>query len=320
MTDRPLRLGLIGAGRWGQNYIKTLKRMGGLRLARLASSNPKSRGLVENDCDITTDWQAVAGADDLDGVIIATPPALHADMAHAAIAAGNPALVEKPLTQDAGEAAALLEFAERHDAIVHVDHIHLGHPAYRALKNLGLGMGPIHAIRGGAGNWGPFRADTPVLWDWGVHDIALSLDLMGDTPKTVSARIKEARQTAEGYGQAIALQLTFPGGVRADIEISNLLETKKRFLAVHYDRGSLIYNAVGSEALVREPRPDDTKCHPEEASIIDTPNILPLDQMLIDFALAIEKGIPDLAGLRLGVDVVKTLTACDAALAEATAQ
>ena len=37
-------------------------------------------------------------------------------------------------------------------------------------------------------------------------------------------------------------------------------------------------------------------------------------------SLSIEKGIPDLAGLRLGVDVVKTLTACDAALTEATAQ
>lgn len=316
MHKAPLRIGLIGAGRWGRIYIKTLERVDGLELVRLASSNPESRGLVGDHCIITEDWRAVAGADDLDGVIIATPPARHAEMTRSAIDAGNAVLVEKPLTLDADEAQSLLDHAESRDAIVHVDHIHLGNPAYRKMKNLGLGMGPIHAIRSGAGAWGPFRSDASVLWDWGPHDIALCLDMMGEKPGSVSARIEEARETDEGPGEAIALKLTFPGGVVVDIELSNLLEKKKRFFAVDFDRDTLIFDDAGPETLVREPRPDGTKHAPEKAEVIQVTSSPPLDQVLIDFAAAIEKGEANLDGLRLGVDVVDVLRACEASLLE----
>jgi len=319
VVERPLRLGLIGAGRWGRVYIETFERLKGVRLVRLASTNADSRTLVDDQCVLTRDWQSVAGADDIDGVIIATPPALHAEMAHAAIVVGNAVLIEKPLTLDMGEAHALHAFAESQGAIVHVDHIHLCHPAYRALKSQGLAMGSIHAIRSGAGNWGPFRPDASVLWDWGPHDIALCLDLMGEKPQSVSARMQEIRLTEDGEGQAIALQLTFAGGVRADIELSNLRDKKKRFLAVHYDHESLIYDAIGSDVLVCEPRPDDAKCLSEEATRLDVPNIQALDQVLNDFAAAISKGAPDIAGLRLGVDVVEVLGACEKALKESEA-
>jgi predicted dehydrogenase len=310
MPGGPVRLGLIGAGRWGRIYIKTLSRLDGFELVRLASSNPDSRDLVGEKCALSDDWRTVVGADDLDGVIIATPPALHAQMAQAAIGAGNPVLVEKPLTLDFEEASALLNFADQHDAIVHVDHIHLYHPAWRLLKNVGLGMGPVHAIRSGAGDWGPFRDDTPMLWDRGSHEIALCLDLMGEKPKKVSARKSDVREIAEGTGETIILQLTFSDGVTADIEISNLLEAKKRFFAVHHDRETLIFDDIGDDTLVREPRPDDARCNPERAEVIDVPTRLPLDQVLFDFKAAIGKGERDIAGLELGVDVVDVLSRC----------
>ena len=320
MAAHPVRLGLIGAGHWGRVIIKTLSRLEGVELARLASCNPDSRTLVDDRCVLGDDWRTVAEAEDIDGVIIATPPARHAEMAHAAMSAGNPVLIEKPLTLDTGEARALLAFAESRDAIVHVDHIHLYHPAYRALKNEGLGLGQLHAIRSGAGNWGPFRGDTSVLWDWGPHDVAMCLDLAGQKPQNVSARLKEARHTDDGDGQAIALQLTFPGGLKADIELSNLRQSKKRFFAAHYDYESLIYDGVGPTPLVREPRADGEKCAPEEATVLNVPDIMALDQVLIDFAGAIKKGEPDIAGLRLGLDVIEVLAACQKALSESVVQ
>ncbi len=280
----------------------------------LASSNPESRTLVGDQCDISADWEAVAGNRELDGVIIATPPALHVKMARTVVAAGIPVLVEKPLALDAREARELLDFAIEQDAIVHVDHIHLYNPAWRALKNIGLGMGPIHALRGGAGDWGPFRASTPMLWDRGSHEISMCLDLMGTKPESATARLKETRETDEGMGEDIALQLTFPGGVNAHIEISNILAAKKRFFAVHYDHETMIFDDVGKDALVREPRPDDAKCLPEKATAINVPDVLPLDMALFEFAAAIEKGEADIQGLRLGVDVVEVLDACQLSL------
>lgn len=311
MESPQLNLGLIGAGQWGRVYINAIKEMDGIRLGRLCSANPDSASLVDAGCDITTDWRAVAEATDLDGVIIATPPHLHCEITKAAIEAGNPVLVEKPLTTDLGEAEEVLAFAEKKAAraptIVHVDHTHLYHPAYRELKRLGMGMGPIHAIRSGAGKQGPFAGETPVLWDWGAHDVAMCLDIMGATPETISCQHKERRETPNGIGETISIRLAFDGGVMADIEVSNLLERKKRFFAVHFDHETLIYDGVGTDALTLETHPDDAKC----STAIAVDETRPLTCAINAFAEAIRNGETSLDDLRLGVNVVRTLAACE---------
>jgi len=309
-----LRLGLIGAGRWGRIFIKAIDRLDGVRLHRLASTNPDSRALVGDDCAVVEDWRTVAAADDLDGLIIATPPARHAEMAAIAISSGIPVLIEKPLTLDATQADALLAHARAKAAIVLVDHIHLYHPAYVELKHRGLGMGTIHAVRSAGGDWGPFRPDASVLWDRASHDVAMCLDLMAEQPDSVAARRTEDREMAEGHGETIALKLTFPGGVIADIEAGNLMRRKKRFLAVQYDHETLIYDDLSETPLVREPRPGGPGCDPLHAEAIEVPQKAPLTCALEAFAGAIRQGDRDLSGLALGVRVVEVLSACDGSL------
>ena len=302
MSGSPLRLGLIGAGRWGKVYIKTIERLDGFSLVRLASSNPESQALVHKVCHISEDWQDITAAE-LDGVIIAAPPAIHAEMTCAAIAASKPVLVEKPLTLDIAEAEALLDYAEQQRAIVHVDHIHLYHPAFRILKNVGKDLGPVRAIHGLAGGWGPFRKDTSVLWDRGSHDVAMCIDLLGQGPESVSARIDETRSTADGFGEAISVSLNFPCGAQANLEFSNLLKKKKRSFTVEYEKETLIYDDESNVTLSRHLKTG-------EVESIDVLGAQPLDQVLIDFGTAIKKNKSDLDGLRLGVQVVKILNDC----------
>lgn len=303
MSDSLLRLGLVGAGRWGRVYIKTLERLDGFSLVRLASTNPESRTLVHRGCHISEDWQEVTGADDLDGVIIATPPTFHAEMTRAAILASNPVLVEKPLTLNVDEALVLLDDAENQKAIVHVDHIHLYHPAFRALKLLGEALGPIHAIYGEAGDWGPFRQDSSILWDRGSHDIAMCIDILGQEPYSASAQIDEIQSTEHGSGEAISAQLNFSCGAQANLKFSNIRKEKKRSFAVQYEKETLIYDDISKFSLFR-------KLKTGEVEAIDVLNSLPLDQVLIDFAAAIKKDKLDLDGLRIGVQVVKVLSSC----------
>ena len=49
VNSSDLRFGLIGAGRWGKVYIKTLERMDGFELVRLASTNPNAKKLVNSN-------------------------------------------------------------------------------------------------------------------------------------------------------------------------------------------------------------------------------------------------------------------------------
>ena len=61
-----IRLGLIGAGRWGRNIARSLEGLDGIQLTRLASRRPESRALAGPDCIVSTDWREVTGASDLD--------------------------------------------------------------------------------------------------------------------------------------------------------------------------------------------------------------------------------------------------------------
>jgi predicted dehydrogenase len=300
-------LGLIGAGPWGRNYIKTVAATDGVALTRLASRNPASAQLVGPDCPISADWRDVAGADDIDGVIIATPPALHAEMTTVALDAGRAVLVEKPLTLDLAQARDLLEKAERSSRLVLVDHIHLFSPAYRELKALANRLGPVRAIRGDAGNRGPFRRNTTVLWDWGPHDVALCLDLMGHAPAAIAARRTERRQTDGGLGETVEFRLDFPGGTRADIGLSNLLDQKRRRLEVRFDTGTLVYDDLAAQKLTRIGPGKDVEPIPVDSDP-------PLAVAVRAFAAAIREGSTDLESLRLGVNVVAVLAAADAAI------
>ena len=301
----PLRLGLIGAGRWGRNYIKTLAALEGVRLARLASRNSDSAALVDSGCIISTDWRELIACGDLDGVIIATPPALHAEMARAAVAAGLPVLVEKPLTLSLAEAQDLRDFVAARAGYAMVGHTHLFHPAYRALKRIAPQYGAVRAIWAEAGNHGPFRPEVPVLWDWGAHDIAMCLDLLGALPAHSNARLVERRQLDEGVGEIVELHLDFPGGIPADIRVGNILPRQRRF-TVQCATATLVYDDLVSEKLVVIPSGSGHSA----VCPIDVAPDLPLSVVVREFATAIANRSRDLSGLDLGVRVVKELAAC----------
>jgi myo-inositol 2-dehydrogenase/D-chiro-inositol 1-dehydrogenase len=55
----------------------------------------------------TRDWRAVLARDDIDAVVVAAGPAVHEEVAHAAVAAGRPVFVEKPPAATAAAAQRL---------------------------------------------------------------------------------------------------------------------------------------------------------------------------------------------------------------------
>jgi predicted dehydrogenase len=208
-------------------------------------------------------------------------------------------LVEKPLTMDEDEARALESFVRDEGGLVIVDHVHLFHPAYRALKELAVGLGPIRSIRTASGGPGPSRDDATVLWDWGSHDVAMCLDLMGGMPEGARAR----RLVRRREGEAVSLRLDFPGGARAYVEISNIMEKKTRRLSVGTDRGTLVYDGVAHSPLVLRHG-----AKPEEAiEVAPTPA---LNCAIMAFAGAVRDGSRDRGSLRLGLDTVTVLARC----------
>lgn len=302
-----MRLGLIGAGRWGKRYIQTICSLPGLTLARVASRNSDSARLVPSDCRISSDWRDVAGASDLDGVVIATPPAFHAEMALYALSRGLGVLVEKPFTLTVEEARTVREMSRRVGRPVLVDHTHLFSEAMREMLRRVPGKGRLLHIESSAGNYGPFRPDVAPLWDWGAHDVAMCLAIAGQNPATICAARKYYGQQDGGIAEDVSLWLTFSEGVTAHIHLSNIRSDKRRYLAVQCVEGVFVYDDLSNNKLVYYS-------NKSEVEYITLNGYLPLTNAILNFCSLLNGNDKDDENLLLACACVETLTRAESCI------
>jgi len=98
MTAR-LRIGVAGAGLIGCRHVELIAASRDCVLAGIADPSPAARALAEaNDAPCYADHRALLQHERPDGLIIASPNALHLSMALDCLAEGVPALIEKPVT------------------------------------------------------------------------------------------------------------------------------------------------------------------------------------------------------------------------------
>jgi predicted dehydrogenase len=235
----------------------------------------------------------------LDGVILATPPALHHEMAMACVASGLAVLVEKPLTLGGPSARALREAASARGVLVMVDHTHVFSGAFETLKARARRLTPPLRIRSIGGNRGPIRADVDGLWDYGPHDVSLCLDLLGSEPVAVQAQALAAAGDAGG-GIGVRARLEFPGDVVAELTFGNGLSEKRRRFEVEGKGGTLLYDDLAEHKLVER----DSRGRVTPIPLSPTP---PLSRAVLAFRDAIVSGCREHPSLPLGVAVVETL-------------
>jgi predicted dehydrogenase len=203
VATRTPRLGFLGVGWIGRNRMQSLLAAGAARAAAIADSDPAL--LAEAAADAPDAVQA-EGLDallrcELDGVVIATPSALHAEQAVAALAAGLPVFCQKPLGRDSEEAGAVVAAAQRADRLLGVDLSYRHAEAItRIREQLDAGaIGEVYALDLVFHNaYGPDKAwfkrrdlaGGGCLIDLGTHLVDLALWLTGSGGASVrSARV-----------------------------------------------------------------------------------------------------------------------------------
>ncbi len=222
-----------------------------------------------------------------DAVAIATPAALHADHALAVLAAGLPVFIEKPVALALADAEQVRAAAHAKHLVVVVDHVHLFNPAWRALKARVPGAVSVESE---AGNAGPFREDLSPLWDWGAHDVALSLDLFGVSPTQM-----RCVPDAEGNHR---LDLAFPGGRIWRARVGSRFSAKTRRVRVEYPGGTASWDDLTDPKLA---------CNGEPVPVGTEPA---LTVALREFLAAAAGGPEPSSNAALGVEVVRILAAC----------
>src|SRR5688572_18502139 len=142
-----MRFGLIGCGGIGSVRAAAVARLPGAVLSAVADVDVARARLLaaQHRCGVVTDWRRLLHRDDVDAVIVSTPPSLHAEMCIAALEAGKHVLCEKPLARSPAECRAITDTARESGLFLATGFNYRFYPSMRRAREL-LDSGIIGAL------------------------------------------------------------------------------------------------------------------------------------------------------------------------------
>lgn len=312
-----MRVGVIGAGNWGRNLVRTFYRLG--ELAAVAELNPDIRQRLSAEyhgISLYGDYRDLL-MEGIPAVAIATPAPTHYAIAREALLAGKDVFVEKPLALSRAEAAELVEIAGRQNRILMTGHLLLYQPAVRRIKEYieSGALGRIAFFAQERLKFGRVRAVENVLWSFGVHDVAVLLYLVGEKPQEVGATGRRFLQ--ENIEDDVYVHLRFSGGVRAHLHVSWLWPETRRRLTVVGSEGMLTYDEVEQKVILHKKRvAPDLQHHDEGGEVIFRGNDDPLLLECRHFLECVERRTTPLSDGKNALEVIEVLEAAGRQLKE----
>jgi predicted dehydrogenase len=239
-----VRVALVGLGYWGNNLLRTFAKtprarvtdlcdVDGEQLARFADRHPGARG--------TSDYAALLARDDVDAVVLATPPSRHHPMALAALRAGKHVWVEKPLALSAAEGRELVAVAQQARRVLFVDETFLYDPLVRETKRLidEGALGDLCHLSFERLGMGRIRRDSNVWWNSAPHDLSILFYLV--PRRVLQVRLHEHSYLQPAIPDMAVCDLELEGGISAHIYLSWLHPEKTAKVTVIGSERMLTY-------------------------------------------------------------------------------
>jgi predicted dehydrogenase len=246
-------VGMIGAGRWGFNWVRTLAALPGASLRWCCDVSPASLDRVRGQfphVQTTTNVDELLADTSLDAVVIATIAPTHFDVACQALAANKHVMVEKPMTLTTADAYALRAQAAQRRRVLMVGHLLEYHPAVRHIRRLidSGDLGEVSYLVSQRLNLGTIRGDENAWWSLAPHDISVANRLFGASPVSVQCRGQAiVRPDVE---DVVFATLEYPGGRLAHFHVSWLDPHKSRTLTVVGTRKMAVFDDTAAQKLV----------------------------------------------------------------------
>ncbi|MDE0214465.1 MAG: inositol 2-dehydrogenase [Deltaproteobacteria bacterium] len=199
MTDvtaaDPVRLGLLGAGRIGRTHARSIAATEGARLVAVADPVEAAVAAV-----VRMTGAQVASPEELlndpaiEGVLIATPTDLHADLIERAADAGKAVFCEKPLDLDLSRAQQGVAAAARRGVPLMIGFNRRFDPSFRRLREEidGGRIGDVELVQITSRDPAPpplayIERSGGLFRDMMIHDLDMARFLVGESIVEVSA-------------------------------------------------------------------------------------------------------------------------------------
>ena len=250
-----MRIAVAGAGLVGKRHMAVI----GLAGAELASVTDIDPGAAMLAGSLGVPFHATiadALADRPDGLVVATPNDAHEDVALAAIAAGIPVLVEKPLAADPAAARRIVEAGRLAGVPVLTGHHRRHMPVIAEARNLiaNGALGRIVSVhvtfwiaKPDAYFETPWRRQKgagPVLVNL-IHEIDLLRHLVGEVASVAAVSASTVR--ANPVEDAFAAVLSFGNGALGTVQVSDAVVSPWSWELTAHDNPA--YPPTGENAL-----------------------------------------------------------------------
>lgn len=264
----PLKIGIVGLGYMGQIHLRKLLSFDDVRVVCVEIDREKIRSIEGTfGVRVYEDFRKIE--DRLDGVIIATPPETHIDIASFFVKRGIPCFVEKPLALSVEEAKDFLKLANQFKVTVQVGFLERYNPAF--LKAIDLMDDPILFQAERFGVYSERCSNIDVVMDLMLHDIDLFTSIFTEEVECLDAL---------GFGfygskfdEAYAT-VTLKGGKRGIFRASRIWGSRRRNLMIMGRKKVIRCDLLGRELEVESDGISETfdfndKIDPVEAELND---------------------------------------------------
>lgn len=221
------RIAIIGAGLIGARHIKEAQKQAAL--CAIVDPTPAAQTLA---ADLAVPWfSAIEECLEQarpDGAVIATPNHLHLDHARAAISAGIPVLIEKPIAESLQSADEIVALANATGTAVLVGHHRRHNPIIQKAK-ADIEAGLVGRVVAVTGQFWLYKPDDYFNATWRtqpgggptminlIHDIDLLRHLCGEITEVQAMRSNAARGHA--VEDTAAIMMRFENGALGTVSV-----------------------------------------------------------------------------------------------------
>jgi predicted dehydrogenase len=331
---RPVRISVVGLGYWGPNLLRNLVETEAAEVVRICDTRPERLLPFARRYPAiasSTRYADVLADEDVEAVVIATPVQTHYHLAASALEEGKHVFVEKPLAASSEEARGLVDLAEEMERVLMPGHTFLYSPPVVFVRELidSGSLGDLYFISTSRVNLGLHQPDVSVAWDLGPHDFSILRYWLDESPSYVSAFSRSC--VFPDTPDVAFINLGFPSGTIAHIELAWLAPSKLRRTAIVGSERMVVYDDTATEpirvfnsgATLRDPGSFGEYQLSYRTGDIVSPRIdgvEPLLRQMEDFCRAIRERAVPRSSAALGLQVVEIIEAVDRSLAENAAQ
>jgi len=225
-----LKVAVLGVGSLGKEHARIYAEMaaaGQIEFAGLHDVSPQQAAKIAERYRVpvfASVDEAIAGADALS---VVTPTPTHFDLARRVLGAGKHALVEKPMTDNAAQAAELVQLAQEKRVVLQVGHVERFNPVLAYLEKVATDPRFIETHR-----LSPYpnrSTDIGVVLDLMIHDLDVVLGFVRSEVASVDAVGIAVLSQSEDIANA---RLRFANGCVANLTASRISPERMRKIRV----------------------------------------------------------------------------------------